>query len=259
MNSKAKIETIHRVIEGCASEDDAKSLSGMLKSDGHLLDLYCEEIETCASLEWHFLIEKDFGAVLHRKRELTEDLLVDRRRRFRWFGMAAAAVILFCVGLVTYLVNAEPRVSASLVANSEADWKVYGADGKPTANDTLGKGSRVELSRGALEISFSNGVDAILEGQASLVVEDAKLVRLVEGRMHVQCGGRRRARLHSGKRRAAREGSRNKVRSATLGWRSCGGACDGRDGRGLRLVWNQMERSHALEKGSGSPGISRGS
>ena len=189
MNSEAGTELIHRVIEGRGNGEDLENLSGMLKSDGRLLDLYCEEIETCANLEWHFLIEKDFGAVLHRKRELTEDLLFERRRKFRWIGMAVAAAIVFCAGMATYLVNAEPRVSASLTANSEASWKVFGADGKPTARDALEKGSRVELSRGALEISFSNGVDAILEGQASLVVEESKLVRLVEGRMHVRVDG----------------------------------------------------------------------
>ncbi len=184
-----EIETIRRVIEGRASGEDLDGLADILKSDSRLLDTYCEEIETCAYLEWHYLNEKDFGAVLHRKRELTHDLILERQQKFVWKVMAAAAAIMLCVGLATYLVTAEPRVSASLVANSEAEWKVYGANGKQAARNVLGKGSRLELSKGAIELSFSTGVDAILEGPSSLVVEGGKFVRLVEGRMHVRVDG----------------------------------------------------------------------
>ncbi len=184
--SRTGTDLMKRCIDGAATESERGEFVRMLAADDSLLDAYCEEIRICSALEWHFSIESDLKASVRRRGDLVTEMRRRQQQQARWVGLAAAAAIMLLAALYGAYRILDSKPSASFVGNEFAEWEIRHADGNSSGKQKLSAGDRIDLERGALELSLQDGVHAILEGPADLTLAARGRVILGRGQLSIE-------------------------------------------------------------------------
>ncbi len=179
--NRTGMELMKRCVEGDASESERHDFVRMLSEDDSLLEAYCEEIRICSALEWHYSIESDLKASVRRRSNLVTEMRRRQQEQARWIGLAAAAAIILLAALFGAYRIIDSKPSASFVANDLAQWEIRRSNGKVASKQKLAAGDRIDLKRGAVELSLQDGVRAILEAPATLTLVDRGEVLLGRG------------------------------------------------------------------------------
>lgn len=180
---------------GTASAKDAERLSSLLRDNPRLRDEYLDYLDTHALLCWHF---RDLAAPRPSNSSVeTTPVPLRRTGAAIWFPWLVAGLAV-ALAIVSFLRPVEPPTAApresgdgqarhadpSIVALlvDEAGAEFAPAGGPQGVRFGLGN---YELRRGMAHLRFVHGADLVLVAPARLEVEDARRIRLVEGRIQI--------------------------------------------------------------------------
>ena len=107
-----------------------------------------------------------------------------RRRLFRWSGIAAAAVILVSALVMHFVLVQGPTPTATLAAAADSRYSLIHAEGSadPADSASIHEGSRLRLEQGVIELKFDSGVRSVVRGPADFTVVGTGEIRLDQGR-----------------------------------------------------------------------------
>ncbi|MFM2241865.1 MAG: hypothetical protein RLZ97_720 [Verrucomicrobiota bacterium] len=171
---------IQQLLDGELPESAWPEVKALLESSEEARRAYCA----------HARLRSRFA---HMRREritlqtpaVPVDFMIEsqRRRLFRWSGIAAAALILISALVMRLVLAREPAPTATLAAAADSRYAVEHAEGSTDAADAgvLRPGSRLRLEQGTIELEFASGVRSVVRGPADLTVVSAGEVHLDRG------------------------------------------------------------------------------
>ena len=172
---------IQRMLDGKLDPEERESLLGEIDRDPELLELYWDYVVLHGAFD---RLSKSTASLADYSDSASESTLVQRRKRqLKWSLLATAAVLaLVAVVLQSTLIPPAPP-AASLRTSPGSALEVFHASSEDEAppSGVMQEGSRAKLTSGSLELSFANGVQAIVRGPADLTLQ-------AEDRLHLQEG-----------------------------------------------------------------------
>lgn len=172
---------IQDLFEGALAEDQWPELRAALLESEEARDVYHSyaQIHT-------LLAEKAHGAhslTLKTPVIPMEDVLAGQRRKsLRYAALSAAAVVV--IGLILMrMFFTEPKPAGLAIALSPgSEFTLTDGVGHDAAGEmTMVKGSRLQISQGAVELTFGSGVKSIVVAPADLTMHDDDVLYLNQG------------------------------------------------------------------------------
>lgn len=177
MNPRELEQEIQKAFDGELSESGAEALREALRGSPEAIDLYCEHAMLESELRRHAANRSKIPGTIPYRTRLAGTLR--HRRMVRMAGLAAAAVLLVG-GLVMHAVWQAPRHKLVGIRTA-AGSLLRVADGEVFSGDSLEFGRKLMIGQGVARLSFRSGVDAIVEGPATLTVVHAGKIELAGG------------------------------------------------------------------------------
>lgn len=177
MNPRELEQEIQKAFDGELSESGAEALREALRNSPGALDVYCEHAILASELRRHAANRSKIPGTIPYRTRFAELM---RHRRMARLALSAAAAVLLVGGLVMHAVWQAPR--PKLVGVQTAAGSVLRtAEGEVFTGDSLEFGRRLMIGQGVARLSFRSGVDAIIEGPATLNVVHAGKIELAGG------------------------------------------------------------------------------
>lgn len=104
-----------------------------------------------------------------------------RRRQFRWAGIAAAALILLSGLVMRFVIVRQESATATLAVASNSQFTLTHSSADTDHGNQLREGSRLRLDQGVVEIEFASGVRSVIRGPADLTLVHEGELRLDQG------------------------------------------------------------------------------
>ena len=113
-----------------------------------------------------------------------EEVVQRRQKRYlRNAGVAAAAVLVLALTIMAVVLTRTPAPTVTFLQSPGTDLTIshdISTEKAPQGN-ALNPGSRLEIRRGSVEVTFASGVHGIIQGPADLTVHRADMLFLAEG------------------------------------------------------------------------------
>jgi len=178
MNRRTLEAHLQSLFEGCLDREGMLALQHELRSSPEARDAYSDYLHLHNALQ----LRAEGIDMLH---VVPMDRIVERRHRrsLRDAGLSAAAVLALAA-LVMALVIARTPPAALTFASSPGTVLAVShlpEDGKIPKGQVLQPGSRLQLSRGTVELEFASGVRGIVRAPADLTLQREDLLQLANG------------------------------------------------------------------------------
>ena len=170
---------IQELLDGSISEIDLELLQNELESSAQARELYLE----CAEIH-SFLAQTEQATLQHPDNVVPMERIVLRQKRktFKIAALSAAAVLL--LGLITMqLFFVKPTTPSLTFQTSPGTQFALTHSGSTEAPEglILESGSRLQISQGAVELTFASGVKSVVMAPADLTLHDEKTLYLNKG------------------------------------------------------------------------------
>ncbi len=171
---------IQRLLDGEMLQQEADSLDTELRGCRESRELYLQLAALHSALSNQFASSgaNDPGRIISIDR-----LIASRRRRLRNLTILATAAILTLAAIpIWFMVKSGTVPLATLQTTPDTIFQITHQGQAESASETLlREGSRLTLTTGRLEASFSSGVRCILQAPCELTTINRQLVQLTEG------------------------------------------------------------------------------
>lgn len=178
----AQLETrIQELLEGTLPEAHWPALREQLMNSGQARELYCHYARMITLLRQRSMGIKSLTSptpVIPMK-----DLVRERQRKSSRVAVFAAAALLV-IALVTMRLIFVPEVQPTLTfASAPGTRFTVTHDGSDEAPEglVLEKGSRLQISQGAIELRFDSGVRSVVQAPADVTLHDGDTLFMREG------------------------------------------------------------------------------
>ncbi len=171
---------IQSLFDGQMDARELVLLDQELQSDPQARKLFLEYAHLHSALESHFASESE----LHHGRIITIDRYLARQKlRIARFSGIAAAAILMISGLLLWSVYSEdPKTIASFESSPDSDIVMAHSKKSDSAiGQSIRPGSRLKISSGTIEATFSSGVRCLLEAPCEVTFHDEKHISVAHG------------------------------------------------------------------------------
>jgi adhesin HecA-like repeat protein len=181
-NSPDDLEVrIIQLLDGELEGNEIERLDADLQNDRQARALYLRMAALHSALEDHFISRSEIAQVPLIP---VERLLARQRQRMVRHSMTAAAALLV-VSAVALWMKMAPAPSDNLgrfhVAHDSSFTLTHNNKEDAPFGNSLRAGSRLELSRGVLEIKFSSGARSVVEAPCAMVVLAENRISMEEG------------------------------------------------------------------------------
>jgi len=170
MNPTDFEESVWRLLDGSLDEEGFQALQAHLVAHEEEQDRFVEMVDLHGTLIQKLSVHGAEPSVL----SMDEVLRRQRRRYFKQSALAAAAVVLLVVVVMkgVFLKPAPPLLT--IRCSEDAVFHVTHAGDSDSGEDrtTLEIGSRLQLTQGGVELSLSNGVQAMVRAPADLTLHE---------------------------------------------------------------------------------------
>lgn len=168
------------LVEGRATAEELEELKALLAGDEAARQLYLEVVQIHGMLGQRD--HRGFGSFAE---VVPMDRIVARQRRrsMRIAGLSAAAAVVVAAVVLMYTILPSPP-AARFAVSPQADFiltHVPAEDGSEPEGNVLQPGSRLQVTRGTVELSFGSGVRGIVRAPADLTLRAEDLVALRYG------------------------------------------------------------------------------
>lgn len=176
MKSRDLEASIQRLLDGTASEAEARALQEILRTDRGARALYLSYASLHQSLDYRFSRAAEGTAAtpaVPRRRK--------NRHNLKVLLIAACVALVANVVALKFVFTTRPLPTASVKLSPYSLYQIDHRDGSKVAPGTLEPGSHLNLDQGTLELEFSGGTRAIVQGPADFIVERKDRLRLNHG------------------------------------------------------------------------------
>mgnify|MGYP000061047755 FL=1 len=178
MNRRELEMHLQELFEGRLMGDDLEELQHELRTNPEAKDAYCDYAHLHNAMQL-----RNEGVDSLNVIPMDQAIQRDRRRSFRT-AMLASVAALIIVGVVMALFTARTppptlRFATSPGTELSISHQLTG-EGAPEGQ-VLEPGSRIELSRGTVELEFASGVRGIIQGPAAMTLRREDLLELDKG------------------------------------------------------------------------------
>ncbi|NWK55049.1 FecR domain-containing protein [Verrucomicrobiaceae bacterium N1E253] len=174
-------ESINDLLEGVISEQDFAKLQQELKDNAEARNTYKQYIQVQNTLEQHAAGTNTLTS--SNVIPINQILKKQQRRQIKIALISAAAIlVLSAVLLRLFFVDSETPPSLAFQTSPGTLFTIThdGAEDQPNGQ-TMHPGSRLQLSQGAIELSFASGVKSIITAPADLTLHAEDQLYLGEG------------------------------------------------------------------------------
>jgi hypothetical protein len=171
---------IHRLLDGEMNAQELDLLDLELQSDPEARKLYLDYAKMHSALENHFTSQ---GKINHGHIVPIERYLAWQNRRIAKFSGMAAAIILTLTGLFLWSKLAKtPDRIAVFQSSPDSDFVLVHSNQSDSAgNQSIRPGSRLKISSGTIEATFSSGVRGLLEAPCEVTFHDDQRIAVAHG------------------------------------------------------------------------------
>ncbi|NWK55046.1 FecR domain-containing protein [Verrucomicrobiaceae bacterium N1E253] len=175
-----ELETkIQDLVDGNVSQDDYDLISTEIKSKPKAMKLYLAYVDLANMVALDAAEQAQFTPVISIDQVVTRQ----KRRTMKVALLSAAAILV--IGLITmrlFFVDPETPPSLAFQTSPGSLFTIThdGAEDQPNGQ-TMQPGSRLQLSQGALELTFASGVKSIITAPADLTLHADDRLYLAEG------------------------------------------------------------------------------
>lgn len=177
MTQRELDQQIQAAFDGELSEAGAASLREVLRTSPEALERYCEHALLESELRRHAASRGKIPGTIPYRTRLTGTLR--QRRQVRLAALAAAAVLLVA-GFALHLVWFAPEPTLARLEVS-AGSSLCHADGSALRGNGLQRNQAVTLGQGVVRFEFESGVEAVIDGPATITLPAADRVVLDGG------------------------------------------------------------------------------
>jgi len=172
-------ELLLRLEDGTLSDADREELKDLLRSNEH-------NLEAARFLEMSATAQAVYAEAAYAEQEESGAAVTafpSSRSNVASWGFAAAALLLVCVGILSWTVISKPSGFVTITAVDSISWAEESEDLR--LGDIL-QGGKLAFNEGLLELTFNNGTTMLMEGPASFVLINEKLVSMARGKASVR-------------------------------------------------------------------------
>ena len=166
------------LFEGCLKEEAFTALEVELRQSPEARAAYREYLHLHHGLQF-----RSKGVDLLNV--VPMDQVVERRQRryLRQAGLAAAAVLVLALTIMAVVLTRTPPPTVTFATSPGTVLSISHniSSGKAPNGSALEPGTRLEVSRGAVEVTFASGVRGIIKGPADLTLHRPDLMHLAKG------------------------------------------------------------------------------
>ncbi len=171
---------IHRLLDGEMEAQELALLEIELQSNPEARKIYLEYANLHSALENHFASENE----LNHGRIIPIDRYLARQRiRNAKFSVIAAAAILMISGLLLWSIySKDPKTIVSFESSPNSEFILsHNKDSNKSVDRSIRPGSRLRLSSGTIEATFSSGVRCMLDAPCEITFHDENRISLAYG------------------------------------------------------------------------------
>ncbi|MBT8037278.1 MAG: FecR domain-containing protein [Verrucomicrobiae bacterium] len=167
---------IQALLDGCITDADLSSLETELEQSEEARKLYLDYTEI------HSLMEQKASGASAAYNVVSIDRIISKQKRIRIAVFAAAAVLI--IGLVSLRLLTVQEGPPALVFNTAAGSEftlTHDPGDSETEGMIMDKGSRLQLSRGTVELTFASGVRSVIKAPADMTLQEDDTLFLNRG------------------------------------------------------------------------------
>lgn len=185
MKGKELETAILDLLDGHLHGERAEELHRLLLDDAEARALYLSHVRLHGALE-----TSDFKQPIVDSWEIESSNRLQSKKHWSRLPWSIAALIMVGLGCGIFLLNRKASAPETLHAyepEAEAIFTVRHQDGKAKpAGKFLTTGSRLTIESGKVECWINQGIHAVIEGPADLIVQDTNRIDLSEGKAWFQ-------------------------------------------------------------------------
>lgn len=176
MNHRELEMHLQDLFEGCLTGDALEHLQHELRTRPEAKDAYCDYAHLHNAMQLR-------NEGVNSMNVIPMDLAIqrDRRRSFRTAILISAAVLVIGLGVMFMISTPPPTLRFVTSPGAELSISHQLTGEKTPQGQVLEPGSRIELSRGTIELEFASGVTGIIQGPAAMTLRREDLLELDEG------------------------------------------------------------------------------
>lgn len=178
MNTKKLEQQILDLLDGTIDATDLRSLQSELKSNPEAQDLYRDFVHLKNALELRAAAQTAIHPPLVPIDELLEK---QRSKTIRYSLFATAAILLLSFATLLYFKLPAPQPLLSYKTAPDTVFSVTHAQDSEHRNLSMLQGSRLQLSKGSVELTFTSGIRSIITAPADLTLLSADHLKLNQG------------------------------------------------------------------------------
>lgn len=178
MTSLELRQSLDDLFEGRLEGEAYTALENELRESAEARAVYRECLLLHKSLEF-----RGKGVDLFNVVPMEEVVRRRQRRHLRHAGVAAAAIVVLASTIMAVVLTRTPAPTVTFVQSPGTVLTISHdiSTEKPPEGSALEPGSRLEIRRGSVEVTFASGVSGIIQGPADLTVHRTDMLFLAEG------------------------------------------------------------------------------